>query len=128
LRGDGSELGAERCEEHQVVQDAVHLDHDHAHVLRTTRYLDLHELLDGHPHRQLVADAGQPVHTRNQVRDLTVVARFDKLLVAAVHVSDDRFGLDEDLAVDRREKTEHTVRRRVLRSDVEDHLLRFEGA
>ncbi len=124
--GDGAELGPERSEEHQVVDDAVHLDHHHPQIGGPGRDLDLEHLLDREPQRELVRDLGQPVHARHEVRYLPVIARLYQLLLAAMHVTDDRFALDDPLSVDGREKTEHAVGRGVLRPHVEDHLLGLE--
>lgn len=44
-----------------------------------------------------------------------------------MHVSDDGLGLREDLAIDGRQQTEHSVGRGVLRAHVKDHLLGLDG-
>ena len=122
-RRDRTELSAERREEHQVIDDPVHLEHRHAQVLSARWHLYLHQGLESDGQRDLVVDPGQPVHARNEVGYLTVVPRLDELFVTPMHVTDDRIGVDEHFTVDRREQPEHSVCRGMLRADVEDHLL-----
>jgi len=45
-----------------------------------------------------------------------------------MHVADHGLGSRDDLAIQLEHDPEHTVRRRMLRSDVEDHLLGLERA
>ena len=59
---------------------------------------------------------------------LTVVAVLGKLLVAAVHVADDRIDVHDELAVDRQDHAEDAVRRRMLRPDVDVDVNRLEVA
>src|SRR5690606_28448375 len=54
--------------------------------------------------------------------DLAVVADLEQLLRTAVHVADDRVGRDDPFPVQDDPQPEHAVRRRMLRTDVEDHV------
>ena len=54
--------------------------------------------------------------------DLPVVAGFEQLLSAPVHVADYRRRGDDELAIERQNQPQHAVRRRVLRADVQHHL------
>ena len=56
------------------------------------------------------------------------VAVLGELLGGAVHVADHRLGARDDLAVELEHHPEHAVRGRVLRPDVEDHLLGLAAA
>ena len=76
--------------------------------------------------RHLVGEAGHPVDAVDQRGDLGVGADLGQLLVAAVHVADDRFDRSDPLAVDLGDEPEHAVGRRVLRADVEGHVRGFE--
>ena len=71
---------------------------------------------------EFVGERGQPVMTIRQHDDLAVVADFEELLGAPMHVADDRFSLDDALAVENQAKSQDTMRCRVLGSDVENHV------
>jgi hypothetical protein len=86
----------------------------------------LHQLLGGDDERDLVGVAGHPVDPVEQRRDLGVVADLGQLLVAAVHVPDHRLDVVGALAVDLGHQAEHPVGGRVLRPDVEGHVLGLE--
>ena len=60
--------------------------------------------------------------------DLAVVAHLEQLLDAAVHVADDGLAGDDPFAVERQPEPQHAVGRRMLRTDVEDHVLGGELA
>ena len=76
--------------------------------------------------RHLVRERRQPVDAVDQRGDLRVGAVLGELLVAAVHVADDRVGRDDALAVEAHDEAQRAVRRRVLRPDVEDHVAGVE--
>ena len=76
--------------------------------------------------RHLVGEAREPVDAVDQRRDLRVGAELGELLVAAVHVADDRVGRDHALAVEAHDEAQRAVRRRVLRPEVEDHVAGVE--
>ena len=81
------------------------------------------EALDRDDPAQLVVERRQPVVAVHQHQDLPGVAVLGQLLGRAVHVADHRLGADDQLAVELEHHPEHAVGRRVLRPDVEDHLL-----
>jgi ABC-type branched-subunit amino acid transport system substrate-binding protein len=56
-------------------------------------------------------------------KNMSRVAMLGELLRAPVHVADDRLAVHDPLAVEREPQPEHAVRSRVLRSDVEHHVL-----
>ena len=93
---------------------------------RARRRLDAHELLGRGDERHLVRERRQPVDAVDQRRDLRVGAVLGELLVAAVHVADDRIGRDDALAVEAHDEPQRAVRRRVLRPDVEHHVAGVE--
>ena len=76
--------------------------------------------------RHLVGEARQPVDAVDQRGDLRVRAELGELLVAAVHVADDRVGGDHALAVEAHDEAQRAVGRRVLRPEVEDHVAGVE--
>ena len=67
--------------------------------------------------RHLVRERRQPVDAVDQRGDLRVRAVLGELLVAAVHVADDRIGRDHALAVEAHDEPQRAVRRRVLRPE-----------
>ncbi len=85
-----------------------------------------HELLGRVDERHLVRERRQPVDAVDQRRDLRVRAELGELLVAAVHVADDRIGRDDALAVEPHDEAQRAVRGRVLRPDVEHHVAGVE--
>ena len=72
---------------------------------------------------ELVVERADPVVAVHQHQHLARVAVLGELLGRPVHVADHRLGARDDLAVELEHHAEHAVRRRVLRPDVEDHLL-----
>src|SRR5437868_11353328 len=58
--------------------------------------------------------------------DLAIVAHLEELFGAPVHIADDGFGGDDPLPVEDQLQPQHTVGGRVLRTDVEHHVSRFE--
>ncbi len=55
--------------------------------------------------------------------DLPVIPSLEEFFGAAVHIADDGFGRTDPLAVQDQPQPQDTVGRRVLRTDVEDHVL-----
>ena len=123
---DRADLQAHLAEEQHEGGDARQLGEDRADVLRARRRLDPHEQLGAVDERHLVREARQPVDAVDQRGDLRVGAELGELLVAAVHVADDRIGRDHPLAVEAHDETQRAVRRRVLRPEVEDHVAGVE--
>ena len=78
---------------------------------------------DGEHDAELVGERRQPVVPVGQHDDLPVVAHLEQLLGAAVHVADDRLRGHDALAVEHEPQPQHAVRGRVLRPDVEHHVL-----
>ena len=73
-----------------------------------------------------LAKLRQPVDAVDERGDLRVGAELGELLVAAVHVADDRVGRDDLLAVEADDEAQRAVGGRVLRADVEDHVVGVE--
>ena len=126
-RGHRAELERVGPQEHQVVQDAVPLGEHRADPPRAFGDLDAREPLDRDHPSELVVERREPVVPVHQHQDLTRVAVLGELLGRPVHVADDRLGADDHLAVELEHDAEHPVGRRVLRPDVEDHLLGPQG-
>ncbi len=125
-RRDRADLQTHLAEEQQERRDARQLGERGADPLRARRRLDVHQLLGGVDERHLVRERREPVDAVDQRRDLRVGAVLGELLVAAVHVPDDRVGRDDALAVEAHDEAQRPVRRRVLRPDVEHHVAGVE--
>jgi hypothetical protein len=59
----------------------------------------------------------------HQHHRLARVPELGELLRRPVHVADHRLGAHDDLAVEFEHHAQHAVGRRMLRADVEDHVL-----
>ena len=123
---DRADLQPHLAEEQQERRDPRELGEDRADPLRARRRLDAHELLGRVDERHLVREARQPVDAVDERRDLRVGAVLGELLVAAVHVADDRVGRDHALAVEPHDEPQRAVRRRVLRAERQDHVAGVE--
>nr|BFF22612.1 hypothetical protein GCM10025732_05770 [Glycomyces mayteni] len=126
-RGDRADLQRVGPEEHEVVEDAVHLGERHAQPHGPLGDLDPGEALGGEGHSEFGGERRQPVVPVGQQHDLPEVAHLVELLGAAVHVADDRLAFGDALAVDPQLEPEHPVRGGVLRADVEHHVGRLGG-
>ena len=115
-RRERAHLEAHLAEEEQEGRDPAQLGEDRADVLRARRGLDAEQLLGGVDERHLVGEARQPVDAVDERGDLRVRAELGELLVAAVHVADDRVGGDHALAVEADDDAQRSVGRRVLRA------------
>ena len=103
--------------------NALQLRGDHAQVLRALRHLDLADVLRRHHVRELARHRRDVVGLRRDRRVLRVGQRLGQLLVAAVQVADHRVHADDRLALEREDRAEHTVGRRVLRPHVHREAL-----
>ncbi len=103
-----------RCSSHE----------DGADVARPRRHHQPDQLLH-RPHVGEVVGGRRHVVHAVGVRDvLEERVELEQLLGAAVEVADDRIAVDDPLAVHLQLQAQHAVRRRVLRPEVELHLLR----
>ena len=124
-----AQLVAARGQADQVRRDAVELHEQDAddrgplgHVVR-----DAQQLLDGQAVRGLLEQRRHVVHARAERHALGPGAELHVLLDAGVQVADARTGLGHRLAVDLEHEPEHAVRRRVLRTHVDDDPLLAEA-
>ena len=89
-------------------------------------HLEFHQALGGDDERDLVGVAGDPVDPIDQGGDLGIGADLGDLLVATMHVSDDRLNVGGPLAVDLGDETKNAVGRWMLGPDVEGHVRRLQ--
>ena len=114
---------AVRSEPHQVVHEPRDLGEHDSDVLRADRHVDADELLDRQAVGVLVAHhrhVVEPVHVRQR---LDVGARLGELLGRAVQQADVRVGALDHFAVELEHQAQHTVRGRMLRTEVEGVVL-----
>ena len=121
-----ADLQAHLAEEQQEGRNPAQLGEDGPDVLRTGRGVHAHQVLGRVDERHFVGEARQPVDAVDQRGDLRVRPELGELLVAAMHVADHRVGGDHALAVEAHHQTERAVGRRMLRSEVEDHVAGVE--
>ena len=125
----GAEVERAGAQPDQMRGDAVQLQMDHAQVLPARGNLCLEQRLHGAAVGHRVEVVGQVVHPLDDRDDLPVGLVLGGLLDARVHVADDRFDVAHDLPLQRHEQTQHAVRGRVVRAEVErQQLLRAVGA
>jgi hypothetical protein len=110
-------------EREQVRRDPVQLHVSHAQVLRPRRHLLLEQLLDGHAVGRRVEVVGEVVHPLDERDDFPVLLVLAALLDAGVDVADYRLDVADGLALERCQQSQHPVRRRVVRPDVDRHHL-----
>ena len=116
---DRTELDRIAAQEHQVVEHAIELCEQRAGPHRTDRHFHAEHALDSEDDAELVAESRQPVMPVCQDDDLPIVACFEELLRAAMHVADDRIGANDPFTVERQRESQHAMRRRMLRPDVQ---------
>ena len=123
--GRAAAVIAVRAQPHQVVQQTRDFREHHADVLGANRHLDAQQLFDGQAVRVLIAHHRhivQPVHIRQR---LDVGLGFGQLFGRAVQQTDVRVGTLDHLAVELQHQTQHTVRSRVLGSEIQGVVLDF---
>ena len=110
-----------RCE---MMRDSSH--RDHAQHLAALGDLDAEQPLGAERERDVVARRVEIVLAVGPRDDLIVLAVLADLLEAAVQVADVRNAAHDRLAVELEHEAQHAVRRRVLRPDVDEHVLALE--
>jgi hypothetical protein len=107
----------------QMRGDPVQLEMDHPEPLSALRHLLVEQLLDRHAERHRVEVVREVVHALDERNDLPVLLVLAALLDSGVDVADDRLHVAHDLALERREQPQHSVRCRVVRADVDGEEL-----
>jgi len=110
-----------------VAGHAIELARQDADVFRAARHLDVEQLLERHDAGPL-AEQRADVLERVEVADrLVVVGVLAQLLDAPMQVAEDRVEIDDLLAVELEDHSEHAMGRRMLGSHVEEHLAVPQG-
>ena len=86
--------------------------------------VDAAELLDRHDAAEVVHRRGDVVGAVRPGHDLRVAVLLADLLDAPVQIADDRIAIGDHFAVELQNDPQHAVGARVLRSHVEDQLVR----
>ena len=116
-----ADVHAVRRLEQQVRRHAVELDEHHADPRRARRHVDVEQPLDRHAVDELVRQRRRVVHARHVGAALHVRELFAGLLHAGVEVTDHRLDAQHLFGVELHHQPQHAVRRRVLRTHVDDH-------
>ena len=100
-------------------QDAADLGIEHADQLAALRHVDAEQPLDRQRKRVLLVhrrDIVEPVEIRDR---LQIGLRLDQLFGAAVQQADMRIDAVDHLAVQFQHQTQHAMRRRMLRPEID---------
>ena len=126
---DGAEVHAVRRHEQQVRRHAVELGEQHPHPDGPFGdvAVDPEQLLGRHRERELVGERAEVVHAGDVGAALHERELLAGLLHPGVQVADDRLAAQDGLALEFEHEAEHAVRRRVLRTHVDDHRLIVVG-
>ena len=95
-------------------------------TLQRSRDLDAEQPLRAEREGDVVARRVEVVLAVGPRDDLVVLAVLADLLEAAVQVADVRDAAHDRLAVELEHQAQHAVRRRMLRADVDEHVLALE--
>ncbi len=98
----------------------------HADVAGARRHHQADQLLDRADVGEVVGRRRHVVHAVGVRHVLEERVELEQLLGAAVQIADDRVAVDDALAVDAQLESQHAVGRRMLRPEVELHLLDVE--
>ncbi len=115
-----------RAQPQQMTKNAVELHEDDAYDLAPLRHLDAHELFYGHHVRAVVDQRREIVHSVRKRDDLIPRPVLTELLEGRVQVADVRDDACHRFAIELTDKPKNAMRRRVLRANVDEHLLGAE--
>jgi hypothetical protein len=124
-----AEFHTRRRQPHQVRGDPVELHHQHTDRVGPGRdlVLDAEQPLHRHAVADLVEHRRQVVHAGHERGALRPVPVLEVLLDSGVQVPDDSARLDDRLALEFEHQPQDAVRRRVLRTHVDDDALLGAG-
>ena len=111
----------------QVRVDTLQLIHDSTDVVDTIRKFDTHSLLDNAYQSVAVHHGREVVQTVGQSQSLRISHILPHLLNTTVDISEVRINALHGLTVDNGLKTEHTMGRWVVRTDVDNILIIIEA-
>ena len=121
-RGERADIHRLRGDVEKVRQEPPDLAIEHADQLRAPRHREAEQLLGRETEGMLLVhrrDIVEPVEIRDR---LQVGLRLDQLLGAAMQQPDVRVDTLDDLAVDFEHQTQHAVRRRMLRPEIDGEV------
>ena len=114
-----------RAQPEQVVQHAGDFGKHHTDVLRPNWHLNTQQLFDGQAVSVLVAHHGHVIQAVHVRQGLDVGLGFGQFFGGAVQQTDVRISSLDDFAVQLKDQTQHAVRGRVLRTEVQGVVLDF---
>ena len=112
----------------KVRGNSLQFHHQNAKVLSALGYLQAEKFLDREAVNQVVAQRVQIIHAISQRDRLRIRFVFTGLFDAGVEISEIGNGFQNGFTVQFQQNTQHAVGRRVLRSHVEDHCLRWASS
>ena len=117
-----------RADSQEVRGNPVQFSHQHADVFHPFRNLVFNAQHPFHAHRPHVfaVHGSHVVHAVHKRDGLVVGQRFGVFFKAAVQVADVRHHINHGFAIGHHFQPQHAVRGRVLRANVDDHLLRTQ--
>ena len=125
-RRERADVDAGRAEPDEVRDDARQLARHHPQHLAPLGDLDPEQPLRAERERDVVAGRVEIILAVGPRDDLIVLPVLADLLEAAVQVADVRDAAHDRLAVELEHQAQHAVRRRMLRPDVDEHVLALE--
>ena len=109
-----------------MAEDPFHLHQNYAEDLAALRDLNAPKLLNGHHIGAVVDEGGQVIHAIRERYDLVPGAVLTELLEGRVQVADVWNYPKHGFPIEFAHEAEHTVSGRVLRADVDQHVLRAD--
>ncbi len=125
-RRHGSDVERVRAQPKLVAGNTIQFSQDHANVLRARWRFHVHQFLDRFAVAQPIRHGGTIVHPVDVGIEHRVGAVLGDFFHAAVQVSDDALCAENFFAVELQDDAQHAVRRRMLRSHVDDEFVRIE--
>ncbi len=122
-RGHGADVLDVSTQEQQVAGDPEELGHHDADDVDLLGHLDAGQFLDREHVRQVVHHAAEVVDTVGVRNEAVPGLTLGHLLGTTVVVTDVRYAVDDLFTVQLQDDAERTVRRRVVRAEVEEHVV-----
>ena len=110
-----------RAQPDEMRSDARHFSEQDANVLRALGNFDSENFFDRKAIAEIIGKRREVIDPVRHRDGLRIGFRFHVFLDAGVQIADHRARFQHDFAVQLENHAQHAVRRRVLRSHVQDH-------
>ena len=117
-----------RSQPHQMRRDALQLRENCANHARPRRRFHAHQFFNRLAVSQSIRDRGHIIHAVHIRSELLVRAVLGDFFYAAMQISDDAFRADNFFAVELQLHAQHAVRGRMLRTHIDDYLVRAKNS